>query len=336
MAGMLAMVLDQPAPVERSPLRAEQMPALTPAPGELRVAVSCCGVCHTDLHTVEGDLELPRLPIIPGHQIVGHVDAVGAGVRQFREGDLVGIPWLHSSDQSCEFCLRGMENLCTHAQFTGLHVNGGYAAQTLVQQDFACAMPVGFSDEHAAPLLCAGVIGYRSLRLSGIQRGEALGLYGFGGSAHLVLQIARARGCEVFVFTRAESHRKLALELGASWTGDADDTPPRLLHSAIIFAPAGILVAKALKALRRAGTLVLAGISMTDIPPLHYSLLYQERVVRSVANATRQDCREFLELAAEAAVRTQVQVFPLEQANLALQQLKQSKIAASAVLRVSA
>jgi propanol-preferring alcohol dehydrogenase len=333
---MLAMVLREPAAVEQSPLKPEDLPAPAPGPGEIRLAVSCCGVCHTDLHVVEGELKLPRLPIVPGHQIVGHVDARGTGVRKFREGDLVGIPWLHSSDQSCEFCLRGLENLCAQGRFTGLDVNGGYAEQALVHEDFAYSMPVGFTDEHAAPLLCAGVIGYRALRLAGVQQGQALGLFGFGGSAHLVLQVARARGCEVFVFTRAAHHRELAMQLGAAWAGDAADQAPRELHAAIIFAPAGALVPHALKALRKAGTLVLAGISMTTIPAMDYELLYQERVIRSVANATRQDCREFLEIAAEAGVHTEVEVFPLARANEALQALKHSKVAASAVLKVKA
>jgi propanol-preferring alcohol dehydrogenase len=310
------------------------MPTPTPGPGEIRVQVRCCGLCHTDLHTVEGDLPLPKVPVIPGHQIIGIVDAVGEGVRKRREGDRIGIPWLHSTDQTCDYCLRGLENLCEQARFTGYHVHGGYAEHAIVHEDYSYAIPRIFSDENAAPLLCAGIIGYRSYRLSGVRPGERLGLYGFGASAHLVLQLARHQGCEVYVFTRAQAHRDLAVKLGAAWVGAAEDTAPQQVDAAIIFAPAGALVPRGLRALRKGGTLALAGITMSAIPQMDYSLLYQERVIRSVANSTREDCREFIELAAEVPLRTEIEVFSLERANEALQALKKSEIKGAGVLRI--
>jgi len=296
--------------------------------------VRCCGLCHTDLHTVEGDLQLPRLPVVPGHQIVGIVDALGPGTNICKEGDRVGIPWLHSTDNQCDYCRRGLENLCDQAQFTGYHVDGGYAEYTVVDENYTYRIPEVFSDENAAPLLCAGIIGYRSYRLSGVRPGQRLGLYGFGASAHLVLQFARHQGCEVYVFTRTPIHRELAQRLGAAWVGSAEDTPPQPLDAAIIFAPAGALVPQALRVLRKAGTLALAGITMSSIPSMDYSLLYHERVIRSVANSTRQDAREFLQLAAQVPLQTEVEIFELEQANQALQALKGSKIKAAGVLRM--
>jgi alcohol dehydrogenase, propanol-preferring len=331
---MRAMVLQRPRPVEESPLEVREVPTPTPGPGEIRVQVRCCGLCHTDLHTVEGDLPLPKVPLIPGHQIIGIVDAVGEGVRSRREGDRVGIPWLYSTDQTCDYCLRGLENLCEQARFTGYHVHGGYAERAIVHEDYSYSIPRIFSDENAAPLLCAGIIGYRSYRLSGIRPGERLGLYGFGASAHLVLQLAHHQGCEVYVFTRAQAHRDLAVKLGAAWVGAAEDTAPQQVDAAIIFAPAGALVPRALRALRKGGTLALAGITMSAIPQMDYSLLYQERVMRSVANSTREDCREFLELAAEVPLRTEIEVFSLERANEALQALKKSEIKGAGVLRI--
>jgi propanol-preferring alcohol dehydrogenase len=310
----------------------EDLPIPNPGPGEILVRVRCCGLCHTDLHTVEGDLQLPKLPIVPGHQIVGIVDALGPDAQIFKKGDRVGIPWLHSTDNTCDYCRRGLENLCNRAQFTGYHVNGGYADYTVVHENFAYAIPEVFSDENAAPLLCAGIIGYRSYRLSGIRPRQRLGLYGFGASAHLVLQFARHQGCEVYVFTRTPIHRELAQRLGAAWIGSAEDTPPHQLDASIIFAPAGALVPQALRVLRKAGTLTLAGITMSTIPAMDYSLLYQERIIRSVANSTRQDAREFLALAAEVPLQTDVELFDLEQANQALQALRKSEIKAAAVL----
>jgi propanol-preferring alcohol dehydrogenase len=287
------------------------------------------------LHTVEGDLPRHKRPIIPGHQIVGPVDALGSGVTIHKEGDRVGIPWLHSTDGTCEFCRRGLENLCPNARFTGYDTDGGYAEFTIVPADYCYPIPSVFDDEHAAPLLCAGIIGYRSYRLTGIRPGENLGLYGFGASAHLVIQLARHHKCNVAVFTRSEAHRAHARELGAAWTGRAEDTPPEPLHAAIIFAPAGILVRESLRVLRKAGTLVLAGITMSQVPALDYELLYHEKIIRSVTNATRRDAREFLSLAAEIPLQTEIQVFDLAQANQALQALKKSEIRGAGVFHIS-
>ncbi len=329
------MVLAKPGDIAERPLRLEYLPSPSPRPGEVRVQVCCCAICHTDLHICEGDLPLPKLPVVPGHQIVGIVDRAGDGVKSLREGDRVGVPWLHSTDQTCDYCQRGTENLCESAQFTGYHVNGGYAEYAVAPADYAYLIPGTFSDENAAPLLCAGVIGYRSYRLSSVRPGQRLGLYGFGASAHLVLQLARHQGCEAHVFTRTESHRQLAAQLGAAWIGRAEDSPPHQLDASIIFAPAGGLVPHALRVLRKGGTLALAGITMSQIPAMDYSFLYHERTVRSVANSTRQDCREFLQLAAEVPLKTEIQLFPLDQANEALLALKHSQIHGAGVLKVA-
>jgi alcohol dehydrogenase, propanol-preferring len=331
---MRAMQLDQPLPAEQSPLQLRELPTPTPAANQVRVKVRCCGLCHTDLHTIEGDLPLPKSPVVPCHQIVGFIDEIGKDVHTLKEGDRVGIPWLHQTDGTCDYCRRGLENLCDNARFTGYHTDGGYADYALVSEDFAHPLPSSFTDENAAPLLCAGIIGYRSYRLSEIRRGQRLGLFGFGASAHLVLQLARYQGCEVYVFTRAEAHRQLAKKLGAAWVGGAEDEAPAELDAAIIFAPAGSLVPAALKTLRKGGTLALAGITMSAIPQMDYSLLYHERVIRTVANSTRQDCREFLELAAEANLQTEIKIYTLENANLALQDLKHSRIEGAGVLRL--
>jgi propanol-preferring alcohol dehydrogenase len=332
---MRAMVLDKTEPAEQSPLAMRDVTTPAPAAGEVRVKVHVCGLCHTDLHTVEGDIPLHKHPVIPGHQIVGVIDALGANVSHHKEGDRVGIAWLNSTDGSCEYCVRGLENLCVSGRFTGYDVDGGYAEYTLVPAEFCYPIPRVFDDEHAAPLLCAGIVGYHSYRLSGIRPGENLGLYGFGASAHLIIQVARHHKCNVFVFTRSEEHRNHARELGAVWTGRTEDTPPEPLHAAIIFAPAGSLVREALRVLRKAGTLALAGITMSQIPALDYELLYHEKVVRSVANATRQDGREFLQLAGEVPLKTEIQVFDLAEANQALGKLKKSEIRGAGVLRIS-
>jgi len=329
---MKAMLLREPRPIEERPLEMADLPMPEPGPGEIRVAVRACGLCHTDLHTVEGDLELPRLPIVPGHQIVGVVEARGEGAARFAEGQRVGVPWLYRTCGGCAFCRQGLENLCRGAQFTGLHADGGYAEAMVVPQEFAYPIPEGFSDVEAAPLLCAGIIGYRALRLSGAERGRRLGLYGFGASAHVTIQVARHRGCRVYVFTRSEGHRELARELGAVWVGGAEDTPPARMHSSIVFAPAGRLVPEALRVLERGGTLALAGVTMSLIPAMEYDLFYWERTVRSVANFTRQDAVELLHAAAEIPVRTTVQTFSLEEANEALLALKRSRIDGAGVL----
>ena len=296
--------------------------------------VRVCGVCHTDLHIVQGELPMHKLPVVPGHQVVGIVDAVGTGAKGFKEGDRAGVIWLHSTDGSCEYCRRGQENLCVAAKFTGYDVDGGYAESVTVPAAFAYQIPKNFSDDNAAPLLCAGVIGYRSLKLSGASKSDRLGLYGFGASAHIVLQLARHMGCEVYVFTRAAAHKELATKLGAAWVGDAKERPPHEFDAAIVFAPAGPIVLDALRALRKGGTVALAGITMSPIPQMDYSLLYHERVVRSVANSTRQDARELLELAADVPVRTAVTRYPLEEANRAIDDMKHSRIEGAGVLRI--
>jgi len=331
---MQAMVLRRPRPIEEGPLEYTQVPTPTPKKGEVRLRIAACGICHTDLHTIEGELAGGKLPIIPGHQIVGTVDALGEGVTRFRPGDRVGVPWLYSTCGKCEFCLRGQENLCENARFTGHSVDGGYAQYVVAPQESTYPMPEGYPDTQAAPLLCAGVIGYRALRLSEARPGCRLGLYGFGASAHIVIQIALYRGCEVYVYTRSPGHQQLARRLGAAWVGRAEEGGPGELDSAIIFAPAGGLVPQALRALRKGGTLALAGIYMTPLPSMPYDLLYEERTLRSVANSTRQDVVELLETAPQVPISTEVQLFPLQEANRALQLLKEGGIDGAGVLEV--
>lgn len=333
---MNAMILKKPQPVEEGPLAMGEIDDPIPGPREVRVKISTCGICHTDLHVVEGELPSKKLPIIPGHEIVGVVDAIGEEVTRFQEGDRVGVAWLNSTCGECDFCVRGNENLCEKARFTGYDVDGGYAQYTVASEDFAYPIPEGFSDLEAAPLLCAGIIGFRSLRLSDIEKGGRLGLYGFGASAHIIIQVAKYWGCEVFVFSRSEEHRNLARKLGAVWTGRAEEDPPAKLQSAIIFAPAGKLVLDALRVLEKGGTLALAGIYMTPIPEMDYQEhLYYEKTVRSVANSTRKDAEDILSLAAEIPIRTEVQAFALEEANRSLLLLKQGRIQGAGVLRVS-
>jgi propanol-preferring alcohol dehydrogenase len=331
---MKAMILRAASPIENNPLTAIDLPVPDPGPGQVRVQVQACGVCHTDLHLAEGEIALPRLPVVPGHQIVGRVDALGEGTTRFAPGDRVGVPWLHSTCGQCDYCRRGLENLCDAARFTGQHVDGGFAEYMVVPADFAYPIPEGFPDEQAAPLLCAGIIGYRSLRLSEIQPGGRLGLYGFGASAHVTIQVARHWDCDVFVFTRSEEHRRHALELGATWTGQAQDSPPVELDSAITFAPAGWLVPEALRVLRKGGTLAINAIHMSPIPKMPYALLYGERTIRSVANCTRQDAEALLQLAADIPIHTDVELYPLEEANAVLQRLKAREVQGAAVLQV--
>jgi len=333
---MLAALLRTPKPIEENPLILTGVPIPAPGEHELCIRVRACGICHTDLHTVEGDIALPKLPLVPGHQIIGVVEARGRKARRFKEGDRVGVAWLRHACGDCQYCKKGNENLCGRAEFTGLHADGGYAEFSIVDEVFAYSVPSCFSDHQAAPLLCAGVIGARALRLTEIRAGERLGLYGFGASAHIVIQIARHRSCEVYVFTRSSEHQKHAHALGAAWVGRAEAAPPEKLQAAIIFAPAGRLVLDALRALDRGGTVVLAGITMTPIPEIDYArLLYHERRIRSVANATRRDAEELLALASEIPLRTEVEVYPLEQVNQALGRLKQSLIYGAGVIEVS-
>ncbi|MCZ7569061.1 MAG: zinc-dependent alcohol dehydrogenase family protein [Ardenticatenaceae bacterium] len=331
---MRAMQLQAPAPIEERPLKEVDLPRPEPGPNEVRIRVHMVGVCHTDLHTVEGDLSLPRLPVVPGHQVVGTVDAVGSGVTRFRPGDRVGVAWLGWTCGRCAACLRGEENLCERAEFTGLQRDGGYADSLVADAAFVYPLPAGFSDAQAAPLLCAGIIGYRALRLTGLRPGQRLGLYGFGASAHMTIQVARSWGCQVYVVTRSEEHQRHARELGAVWVGGAGAAPPDPLDGSIIFAPAGSIVPGALQALRPGGILALAGITMSDLPQMPYELIYGERVLRSVANSTRQDAEELLALAAAIPIRTDVEVLPLQAANEALARVKHSQVRGAAVLEV--
>jgi propanol-preferring alcohol dehydrogenase len=306
----------------------------SPGPSEVLIRVEVCAACHTDLHVVEGDLPRRISPVTPGHQVVGEIAAVN-GVADVAIGQRVGAFWLRSACGVCAYCRRELENLCESAEFNGYSAHGGYAEYMAAPGAFVVQIPDSFMSEQAAPLLCAGAIGYRALRLSEAQPGERLGLYGFGASAHLVLQMARHRGIQVYAFTRSEEHRRLALHLGAAWAGGAEADPPPEIDAGIIFAPAGWIVPLALRALRPGGTLALAGIHMSPIPEMPYELLYRERTVRSVANLTRQDAREVLELAAEIPIHSEITEYPLVEANRALQDLKHGRVNGAAVLRVS-
>jgi alcohol dehydrogenase, propanol-preferring len=319
------MVLDAAG----TPLREADLPAPEPGPGELLLEVAACGVCRTDLHIVDGELTEPKLPLVPGHQIVARVS--GGGER-FAAGDRVGVPWLGWTDGTCRYCRSGRENLCDHARFTGYQRDGGYAQMAVADERFCFPIPTGYPDLQAAPLLCAGLIGFRTLKLAG--DGERLGIYGFGGAAHIVCQVAVHQGRRVFAFTRAgdESTQRFALELGAEWAGDALGPPPEELDAALIFAPAGELVPAALRAVAKGGTVVCGGIHMSDIPQMPYELLWGERTLRSVANLTRADGEEFLALAPVVPVRTEVETFPLREANEALDRLRSGRIQGAAVL----
>ncbi|HEU4507644.1 MAG TPA: zinc-dependent alcohol dehydrogenase family protein [Pyrinomonadaceae bacterium] len=334
---MNAWILKTPASVDQRPLVLTEQPTPDVREDELLIRVSACGICRTDLHVVEGELPVRLSPVIPGHQVVGRVAAKGPRVEDFAVNDRVGVAWLNRTCGECKYCLSGRENLCERALFTGWSVNGGYAGYVVAPASFTYRIPHGFEDIQAAPLLCAGIIGYRCLRLTGLTAkewaGARLGIYGFGAAGHICIQLARARGAEVYVCTRdRERHQALAHELGATWVGDAAEDPPVLLDTAIIFAPAGELVPIALKALARGGTLVLGGIHMSAIPSFPYSLIYGERTIRSVANNTRADGREFLLEAARVPVRTHVQTFPLDQVGDALIALKNDAIRGAGVV----
>jgi propanol-preferring alcohol dehydrogenase len=335
---MRALVLHEQAQIERSPLRWEEVPPPWPGAREVRVRVSCCAVCRTDLHLIEGELPWPpgRSAIIPGHQAVGIVDAVGSHCTQVRVGQRVGIAWLRETCQSCAFCESGRENLCERSAFSGYHADGGYAEQALVREDFCYAIPDAFDDVQAAPLLCAGIIGYRALKRCVLPDGGTLALYGFGSSAHIALQIARHRGCDVYVVTRGAEHRSLAERMGARWAGQRPADLPVKVDSAILFAPAGELVPTALDGLKKGGTLAVAGIHLSDIPPLRYQQhLFYERDLRSVTANTRADGRELLDEAARIPIRPHTTRFPLQYANRALQALKADRINGTGVLIVS-
>ena len=331
---MKACLLRTPALIEQNPLEYTEYPEPVPGPGELLVRAQVCGVCRTDLHVIEGELPPKRSPLIPGHQVVGVVDKAGEGAHRFAKGSRVGIAWLHKTDGTCAYCRRGEENLCDAPLFTGYSVNGGYAEWIVAPETFVYPIPDGFPDEQAAPLLCAGIIGFRCLKMAQVARGARLGFYGFGAAAHVAIQVAKHWGVEAYASTRDDRHQKLARELGAVWAGGTLDAPPEKLDAAIVFAPAGEIVPAALKALRKGGRLILGGIHMSDIPSFPYDLLYQERMIRSVANNTRRDGEEFLALAAAIPIRTSVQVFPLSEANRALNALKNDAIRGAAVLQV--
>lgn len=328
---MFAMVLDRP----RARLRAARVARPAPAADQLLLRVQACGVCRTDLHIADGELTDAKLPLIPGHQIVGEVVQVGSGVHGFDTGQRVGVPWLGWTCGQCRFCEAGAENLCDRARFTGYHIDGGYAEYTVADHRFCFSIPAGYPDLEAAPLLCAGLIGYRSLRMA--REAEALGFYGFGAAAHILVQVARYRGQRVFAFTRPgdDEGQRFALALGAEWAGSSDQAPPQPLDAAIIFAPAGALVPAALRAVRKGGVVICAGIHMTDIPAFPYDLLWGERVIRSVANLTRADGEEFLRIAPQVPVHTEVHVFPLAEANEALRALRAGEVRGAGVLVVS-
>jgi len=325
---MRAMVLERAG----ASLRAAEVPVPEPGPGQVLLRVRACAVCRTDLHVVDGELPYPKLPLIPGHQIVGTVEGAGEGVERFAPGDRIGVPWLGWTDGTCRYCRAGRENLCDGARFTGYEIDGGYAAYAVADHRFCFAIPGGYPDLQAAPLLCAGLIGYRSLRMAG--DAGRLGLYGFGAAAHIICQVAIHQGREVFAFTSPgnDDGQRFARRLGAAWAGGSDEAPPEELDAAIIFAPVGALVPAALRAVAKGGAVVCAGIHMSDVPSFPYDILWGERSVRSVANLTRRDGEDFLELAPEVPVRTEVVPFPLEGANEALAALRGGEIRGAAVL----
>lgn len=332
---MKAMVLKEISAIEKEPLKMIDLPNPVPGTKQILIKVSACGVCHTELDEIEGRIR-PKLPIVLGHEIVGRIERLGSGASKFNVGDRVGIAWINSACGKCPFCRAGNENLCLEFKGTGCHADGGYAQYTVVSEDFAYFIPERFYDSEATPLLCAGAIGYRDLRLSGIRKGQTLGLFGFGASAHIVVQIAKYWGCEIFVLTRSEEHRNLAKKLGATWTGAPEDEPPKKLNCAIDFTPVGKTVPNALRVLEKGGRLVIAVIRKRNpIPPLDYAeLLWDEREIKSVANITRKDVQDFLPLAAEIPIVPEVQEFELEEANKALISLKQGKIQGAAVLKM--
>jgi propanol-preferring alcohol dehydrogenase len=329
-ATMRAMVLREKA---AGRLEAAELPLPQPGPGQLRVKVSACGVCRTDLHVVDGELPEPKLPLVPGHEVVGRVDALGAGVTGFALGQRVGVPWLGFACGACEYCTSGRENLCAGARYTGYQLDGGYAGYCVADARYAFALPEGYSDSEAAPLLCAGLIGHRAYRLAGAAK--RLGVYGFGAAAHIMIQVALWDGREVYAFTRpgdAEA-QAFARGLGAAWAGVSGEAPPRPLDAAILFAPVGALVPEALRRTAPGGTVVCAGIHMSDIPSFPYRLLWEERIVRSVANLTRRDALDFLALAPQVPVRTHTRDYPLAEANRALDDLRRGRLQGAAVLR---
>jgi propanol-preferring alcohol dehydrogenase len=331
MPTMRAMLLDAP----HTPLHLAELPIPTPGPGQVLLKVQACGVCHTDLHILDGELNEPKLPLVLGHQIVGRVLQNGPQAHRFRGGERVGVPWLGGTDGTCRSCLRRQENLCDHPTFTGYSVDGGFAEYTLADERFCFSLPEGYSDLEAAPLLCAGLIGYRTYRMAG-ENVETLGIYGFGAAAHIIAQVAKFEGKKVFAFTRPGDieAQEFAIQKGADWAGNSTQLPPEKLDAALIFAPVGALVVAALKATHKGGAVVCGGIHMSDIPSFPYSLLWEERVIRSVANLTREDGEEFMTIAPKVPVRTDVKVFPLVEAGEALEQLRNGQFTGAAVVRI--
>jgi propanol-preferring alcohol dehydrogenase len=329
------MLLRAPGEIAKRPLALTEVATPEPGPGEVRVRVEVCGVCRTDLHVVEGELAPQRVEVIPGHQVVGRIAGCGPGVTSWRDGERVGIAWLHRACGTCRFCARGEENLCLDPRFTGWHANGGFAEYAVAPAEFVYRVPESLPAREIAPLLCAGIIGWRALVRSRARRGSRLGLWGFGASAHIAIQVARHLGCEVYVFSRATLHGELARELGATWVGGSNDVPPVALDAAILFAPAGELVPVALERLDRGGTLAVAGIHLSDVPPLDYQRhLFQERTLTSVTANTREDGRVLLHLAGTIPIRTHTTCYPLERANEALDDLKNDRVRGAAVLEI--
>ena len=322
-------------PAPKEPLRLEDVPVPVPAERQVLVRVSVCAVCRTDLHIVGGELDAPKLPLVIGHMIVGHVEAAGERAHRFEPGERIGVPWLGYVDETCRFCRRGLENLCVNGRFTGYHIDGGYAEYCVADERFCFPLAESYDDLHAAPLLCAGLIGYRALRAAG--DAQRIGLYGFGDSAHIIAQVARYQGRRVFAFTSPGDTKKQAFarSLGAEWAGDSLAAPPEPLDAALIFAPVGALVPAALKALDPGGVVVCAGIHMSDIPSFPYELLWMERHIRSIANLTRRDGEEFLQIAPKVPVRTDIHPYPLAEANQALDDLANGRFAGAAVLTVA-
>jgi propanol-preferring alcohol dehydrogenase len=332
MQTMRAMLFYAPG----QPLQLAELPVPLPGPGQVLLKVHTCGICHTDLHIVDGELGEPKLPLVLGHQIVGTIAQAGPGAKRFRDGERVGVPWLGATDGTCRYCRSGQENLCDHPTFTGYNVDGGFAEYTVADERFCFSIPTTFNNVEAAPLLCAGLIGYRAYRLAGTNMGT-LGIYGFGAAAHIIAQIAKHEGKKVFAFTRPgdKAAQEFAIGLGADWAGDSTQAPPENLDAALIFAPVGPLIVQALKATNKGGVVVCGGIHMSDIPTFPYSLLWEERVIRSVANLTRLDGEEFLALAPQIPVKTDVTSFPLEQTDEALEQLREGQFVGAAVIVIA-
>ena len=333
---MIAMVLNKPNKIENEPLKYDDVLLPEICDDEIKIKIHVCGVCHTDLHIVEGEISLYKLPIIQGHQVVGEVIEIGDKVKNFKSGDIVGISWLYSACENCKFCIKKSENLCSNAKFTGLHVNGGFAEYIISKEKFTYHINRYLPEENIAPLLCGGVIGYRALKkaIYNTEKDEIIGLYGFGASAHIVLQIARYLGYEVYVFTRSIEHKKIALSLGASWVGNVNTEPPKKISAGIIFAPIGEIVSYTLKTLEKDGKIVLAGIYMTPIPEIPYEMLYMERKIETVANSTREDVISLFEVAKKANIKTEIEIFELEKINEILKKIKYRKMHCAGVVKI--